>query len=606
MSVFKRWNGTSWEVIGPQITSTRFDDTNHMIAPEYSPTETYNVGDYVVQSDHLYRCTTAIQSGEVWTSSHWTEVKVGNEVNELKSAFIHFENNYVVTQEDDYLYSYRDPDIALTKTRNIQWKNLRISIKEAFGNSDTIDGSGRAIHYSTHIPSYIYVDANGNVLYASYTDASLSQISKLAAPSGAAEIIINSMNPISVNVKSFVTLLEDGISLRVNEANPKLNTKTSDYIDSLIDDVYHPVFSANLIHGNYSDNEILDATGATTSDSSYTTTDYIEVIPSKLINFTRAATTSTRMKDSALWAFYDDSKTFIVFVNNTSLAQKVPTNAKYVRCSFAKAYKGHSPMIEYTDGTTFRSTYEAYFEPYFKFFPNPSLYGKKICCFGDSLAASDNGLRSTYTWIEMVKDYFNCAEAYNRGIGASTVTSVDRNGNPRTGYAYVDANGDAGELRGVYQTQQTFENYPNEISPFMNGTDRANTIPTDTDIVIILAGANDAATTTVEDFKTAYAQMLSNIQTRVPNAKIYPCTLCFHPGYDIGTSTRYKDLRNTIKEVAYDFGFPVIDFKADMGINEENYADYMNDTTHYNTPQGRRKTAECVCAKLMEYCKIRS
>ena len=72
MSVFKRWNGTSWETIGPQISSARFDDTNHMIAPEYSPNDPYNVGDYVVQSDKLYKCISAIESAEEWTPVHWT------------------------------------------------------------------------------------------------------------------------------------------------------------------------------------------------------------------------------------------------------------------------------------------------------------------------------------------------------------------------------------------------------------------------------------------------------------------------------------------------------------------------------------------------------
>lgn len=86
MSVFKRWNGTSWETIGPQISSARFDDTNHMIAPEYSSTSTYNVGDYVVQSDKLYKCISAIESAEEWTPARWTQISMGGEVNDLNSA----------------------------------------------------------------------------------------------------------------------------------------------------------------------------------------------------------------------------------------------------------------------------------------------------------------------------------------------------------------------------------------------------------------------------------------------------------------------------------------------------------------------------------------
>ena len=86
MSVFKRWNGTSWETIGPQISSARFDDTNHMIAPEYSSTSTYNVGDYVVQSDKLYKCISAIESAEEWIAAHWTQISMSGEVSDLKSA----------------------------------------------------------------------------------------------------------------------------------------------------------------------------------------------------------------------------------------------------------------------------------------------------------------------------------------------------------------------------------------------------------------------------------------------------------------------------------------------------------------------------------------
>lgn len=88
MSVLKRYNGTTWEIVGPEITSTRFDSIDDMIAPEYSPTETYNVGDYVVQSDHLYRCISTIETAEEWTPEHWTAAKVADEVSDLNRALM--------------------------------------------------------------------------------------------------------------------------------------------------------------------------------------------------------------------------------------------------------------------------------------------------------------------------------------------------------------------------------------------------------------------------------------------------------------------------------------------------------------------------------------
>lgn len=55
-------------------------------ASAYSSSKTYAVGDYVIHNDYLYRCTTAITTAEAWTSGHWTQVLLGDEVSDLKSA----------------------------------------------------------------------------------------------------------------------------------------------------------------------------------------------------------------------------------------------------------------------------------------------------------------------------------------------------------------------------------------------------------------------------------------------------------------------------------------------------------------------------------------
>ena len=87
MAVFKRWNGVNWEIIGPTISDSRINTVEELIAPEYDPNSPYSVGDFVVHSDTLYKCNTAIGSdGELWNSTHWTETKIGDEVSDLKSA----------------------------------------------------------------------------------------------------------------------------------------------------------------------------------------------------------------------------------------------------------------------------------------------------------------------------------------------------------------------------------------------------------------------------------------------------------------------------------------------------------------------------------------
>ena len=48
----------------------------------------YNIGDYVIYNDLLYRCATTIgTSGETWTSGHWTQVNIGSLIKQLFNQF---------------------------------------------------------------------------------------------------------------------------------------------------------------------------------------------------------------------------------------------------------------------------------------------------------------------------------------------------------------------------------------------------------------------------------------------------------------------------------------------------------------------------------------
>ena len=59
--------------------------TAGVVASAYSSSATYAVGDYVIHNSNLYRCTTAITTAEAWTSGHWTQVVLGDDVSDLKS-----------------------------------------------------------------------------------------------------------------------------------------------------------------------------------------------------------------------------------------------------------------------------------------------------------------------------------------------------------------------------------------------------------------------------------------------------------------------------------------------------------------------------------------
>ena len=60
------------------------------IAQEYSSVSAYAVGDYCCHVSggiyRVYRCSTAISSGEDWNASHWTRVRLGEELQTQQSA----------------------------------------------------------------------------------------------------------------------------------------------------------------------------------------------------------------------------------------------------------------------------------------------------------------------------------------------------------------------------------------------------------------------------------------------------------------------------------------------------------------------------------------
>lgn len=58
------------------------------LAPAYSASSTYAVGDYCTYDGGFYVCTTAISAAEAWTAAHWTAVTVGSELIKASSDSI--------------------------------------------------------------------------------------------------------------------------------------------------------------------------------------------------------------------------------------------------------------------------------------------------------------------------------------------------------------------------------------------------------------------------------------------------------------------------------------------------------------------------------------
>lgn len=68
------------KVAAAAASATEAQALVNVLAPAYSSSETYGLGEYVVYNHVLYRCTTAIPTAEAWNSAHWTQVVLTEDI----------------------------------------------------------------------------------------------------------------------------------------------------------------------------------------------------------------------------------------------------------------------------------------------------------------------------------------------------------------------------------------------------------------------------------------------------------------------------------------------------------------------------------------------
>ena len=84
------------------------DALKAQIAPAYSTSSTYAVGDLVLYNNALYRCKTAITTAEAWTPAHWEATIIGAELSQQKNA---------ISQLDSSVYRTKTKYVLPSKTR---------------------------------------------------------------------------------------------------------------------------------------------------------------------------------------------------------------------------------------------------------------------------------------------------------------------------------------------------------------------------------------------------------------------------------------------------------------------------------------------------------
>ena len=227
---------------------------------------------------------------------------------------------------------------------------------------------------------------------------------------------------------------------------------------------------------------------------------------------------------------------------------------------------------------------------------NMAYKGKKFCSFGDSIV-------ELISWQKYVWKYLQFSTHYCRGIGGSKVTSIS----PKT--KKVDENG--------YYNAAHPEEGTITIQDNMCGDGRINTIPTDTDVLVIYASANDITANAqigeLDDqdenhLKYAYGLMLRKFINRLADAKIFACIP--HNFYNSHNNADYpyknnigltiQDYGSVIREVCAIYSVPVIDVNALSGISTLNITTYLQDQVHQNSAGGM-KIDNVVIDALIQY-----
>lgn len=339
----------------------------------------------------------------------------------------------------------------------------------------------------------------------------------------------------------------------------------------------------NIIEGYNNTN------GSYQSNASYKTTQFIPIDTNVKSIFTNAFNVGT-YNELGEWIKYTGTQT------NTFREVKIDNTPSYIILNFQ-----NTTLFPFASVNYFPCKVEEIKESLLNIntIIRLSYEGKKFTSYGDSIV-------ELMSWQKYVWKFLRMADHYNRGIGGSKITDVNpKNKKVNENGFYNASNPDSGTIT---------------ISDYMCGDERINTIPLDTNILCVYAGANDITASveigTLEDgdeshFMYAYGLMIRKLVARLPNAKIFLCTP--HNFYNSYNNADYPyknkigltilDYCKVIKDVAAIYGLPVIDVNALSRISTLNIKEYLNDQVHPNA-KGGRLIANVVINEMLRYAQF--
>lgn len=426
------------------------DKENAMVAPDYSASATYAVGDHVFYNGTLYKCKTAITTAEAWTSGHWETAVVCDDITEINNSLTNNGNSIeFVTDllEDDYTYS----SVALTMTTNKRINstgNVVDMTSADWSVSDLVDVSGN---------TFVRVCGSSgwtNLAWALY-DANQNFISGYAT-GGTTEVFDNLVflndNVKYIRIAQIASVLKGSLYTIAGLDTEQIKNTLLDLVTP--DEVNNITIS--LIDGKYigSDHSIQNISG-----TQYKISNNIPVMPNEVLVISATVGYQTNM----FYAFYNASDVYISGEASTEAGSKtfnvtVPTEATYLVVS---AYQGNATVGKATS---------------FKI--KGKWTGKKWVCLGDSLTEVNSRTTKHY------HDY----------IAEKTGISITNMGNSGSGYMKnQDIN------KAFYQIAENIPLDADVYTIFGSGNDLSLTLgtPTDTGTTTVCGCINETLDTLI-------------------------------------------------------------------------------------------------------------
>lgn len=489
-----------------------------VLAPTYSSSSTYAVGDYVYYSGSLYRCTTAITTAEAWTSGHWTQVALAPEVSDLKSELNANEKDVASIEKNIAVYNknryngFCFPNHRFNSNGNIQAEpNWNLTdyiyigdLEDIFVSAEVI-ASGARLSYKPYFATvydeklnYIqYVGDQPDAHYTVPTGVSFIRFSYQASLWQNVQVESGS------NRSDYVPFDYFAETKRLTDAESNIS-----YLQTAsLMDVKTPLFcSCTNKKFLEADGDIVDY-----SDASFVVTDYIDVS-----GYSELYINGSSVWGNGVCAFYNSSKAVVsvpvkaeAVGTRTFITTKVsvPQNAKY---AVLAGLRGNMP---YCFGITKNTAMPS------------ALSGKKVTVIGDSITERNN--TAAINWATYLENKTGCI-LQNLGVSGS----------------------------GFYYS-----------SPYKN---RISQIANDTDIIGVAISFNDIGkgvsigvyTDTEETTLCGYAYVcLSQLQAAFPTTPIIVYSQgpwsAYHYGGALGSGNDY--IRELTKMCNQKFGIPVYD-----------------------------------------------